>query len=695
MENPMEIKRIFDLLDWMVRFYPREDALACKHNGAWQRYSSADFYKYAHLLAYGLHDLGVRRGDKVLTVANSRPEWNFLDMAVAMLGAVHVPVYPTLNADQYVQIFTHSEAKYLFVGNAAILRRVQPALEKMETPPLLFTIDVISGHRNLSELIRVGIAKKEVLESVVEEIKTSIQADDLFTLVYTSGTTGDSKGVMLSHRNLIFNFIGHAHAQNINEHSRALSFLPLNHIFERSMVYEYLYLGAGVYYAESVTAVQSNMAEIHGDGFCVVPRVLEVIYGKLVGAAHDMPSFARRLYQAAIDHGSRFDWQRQSIFFKLMHPLYDYLVYSKWRQKFGGHRLTIVSGGSALQPRIVRLFSAAGLCVYEGYGMTETSPVIAVNSPHTNDVKIGTVGPVMEGVEVRFSDEGEILTRGPHVMLGYYKDEAYTREVIDADGWLHTGDIGEWVDDHFLKITDRKKEIFKLSAGKYIAPQLIENKLKESNFIEQVMVIGENEKFASALILPNFQTLQAWAAKNRIECGGYDELIHDDRVYDLFRGIVDDFNKHLAPHENIKRFRLVSDEWSQQNNFLSPTLKLKRAVLYKYYADVIDEIYGKNRKPDDQPSGLLRQNVSDIAFDAIPETPFRFSFPSILSKSEERRKAREKKRRERIIAREKRRSQRRLKKEHRLAEKQLRREAKQARRQARKAERMARKAAKK
>jgi len=589
----MEIKRIFDLLDWISEKYPREDVLACKRNGTWLRFSTADFCKYSHLLAYALYDQGVRKGDKILTVSNSRPEWNFLDMAISILGAIHVPVYPTLNTEQYVQIFKHSDAKFLFVGNIAILRRVQPALEMMDNALELYSIDDLPGCRLYSNLIKTGIEKKAELEKTIEEIKSTINGDDLCTLVYTSGTTGDSKGVMLSHRNLISNFTAHSKAQNLNEHSKALSFLPLNHIFERSMIYEYLYIGSGVYYAESIGAIQANMAEIHGDGFCVVPRVLEVMFDKIISAGRDMTTLSHIIYQAAIKHAMRFDLQQRSIFYRMIHPIYDKLVYSKWRQRFGGHKLTIVCGGSAVQTRIVRLFTAAGMTVAEGYGMTETSPVIAVNNPHEHDMMIGTVGPILKGTEMKFSDEGEILTRGPHVMMGYYKDPDYTRQVIDEEGWMHTGDIGELVNGHFLRITDRKKEIFKLSAGKYIAPQMIENKLKENNMIEQIMVVGENEKFVSAIIVPNFQNLQDWSHKNHIECRDNCELVNDERVGKVYKSIIDDFNKHLAPHEEIKRFRLVADEWSQQNNFLSPTLKLKRAVLHKHYADVIAEFYAK------------------------------------------------------------------------------------------------------
>ena len=612
----MEITRIFDLLDWMVLNYPREDALAGKRNGVWEKYSTADYYKYAHLLAYGLYEMGVTKGDRILTVSNNRPEWNFLDMAIGMLGAVHVPVYPTLNTEGFQYIFEHCQAKFLFVGTSLLYRRVQPACQKMAVSPEIFSIDSINGVRNISEILDLGIATRTKNEPQVTALKKSIEPDDLFSIVYTSGTTGASKGVMLSHRNFIFNFVGHSKVQIIDEHCKMLSFLPLNHIFERSMVYEYQYLGASVYYAEGIGTIQSNLAEIHGDGFCSVPRVIETIYDKLFSAGKQLPWLSRVIYYGAIKHGYKYDWNTRNPLFHMSHWFYDGLVYRKWRARFGGHRLTIVSGGSAIQPRIIRLFSAAGLEIYEGYGMTETSPVIAVNNPHDGFVRIGTVGRKLEGTELSFSDEGEILTRGPHVMLGYYKDPEYTDQVIDAEGWLHTGDIGELVDGMYLKITDRKKEIFKLSAGKYVAPQLIENLIKGSSYIEQAMVIGENEKFASALIVPNFPQLREWADRNHVSYQDNSDLVHNQLVYVHFQKIIDEFNHQLAPHEQLKRFRLVPHDWTMQNGFLSPTLKLRRSVLAKEYKDVIDEIYLKSERPAGGGQ-VFRQDLSHISFDSL------------------------------------------------------------------------------
>ncbi len=589
----MEIKRIFDLLDWMCEQYPKEDALAGKRNGVWEKISTEEYRRKAHLLAYGLYEMGVRKGDKIITVTANRPEWNFTDMAVSMLGAVHVPVYPTLNTDSYVYIFNHCEANYIFLSNALQYKRVQPALNKMENLPQLYSFDPIPGKNFYGDIMKLGEENQEKNQAIVEEIKKGIKSDDLCSMVYTSGTTGDSKGVMLSHRNLTSNFLAHAKHMPLNASHKMLSFLPLCHIYERSMNYHYQYKGLSIYYAESIGTIAENMKEVQADGFCTVPRVLETIAAKVFAAGKKLPFFQRQIYQMAINHGYKYDYTGNSWWYNLWQNFFDKTIYTKWRDSLGGKKLTLISGGSALQQSYIRLFSAAGIKVYEGYGMTESSPVIAVNNPVTGKCKIGTVGVVLAGTEAKISEEGEILTRGPHVMLGYYKDPEYTKQVIDSDGWLHTGDIGEFVDGIYLKITDRKKEIFKLSAGKYVAPQPIENKLKESDFIEQAMVIGENEKFASAIIVPTFSSLKAWASKNHVQYRDDSTLVEEELVYKHYSKIIDELNRDLPPHEQIKRFRLVADEWTMQNGFLSPTLKLRRAPLYKKYQDLMEEIYNK------------------------------------------------------------------------------------------------------
>jgi len=431
------------------------------------------------------------------------------------------------------------------------------------------------------------------------------------TIIYTSGTTGDPKGVMLSHRNLISNFTAHAEAQPLNHNHKIVSFLPLCHIYERSMNYEYQYLGVSVYYAESLATIAADILDVKANGFCTVPRILEMVYDKFISAGKDLHGIKKLIYSLAIFHGHRYDFNK-NFWYKLWLKIFDKLVYVKWREKLGGNRMAIVCGSSAVRDKIVRLFHAAGLEVYEGYGLSETSPVVAVNNANTNTVKIGTVGAILRGVEVKLADDGEILTKGPSLMLGYYKDPEYTKQVIDEEGWFHTGDIGKFIDEKFLKITDRKKEIFKLSSGKYIAPQLIENMFKESPMIVDIIVIGENEKFTSAIISPNFNHLHFWAGKHKVHYRDNTELISQPEMLKRFQKEIDILNKNLAPHEQIKCFRLVVDEWSPQTGELSPTLKLKRNVLMKKYQSLIDQIYNKNSDANGHGFSFKNINLSLI-----------------------------------------------------------------------------------
>ena len=599
------ITRTFDLLDHLTTNYPKDDILAGKNNGEWVKYSSHDYYKFAHYLAYGFCEIGLEPGDRVITVSNNCPEWNFVDMGLAMAGIIHVPVYPTLSTDNFLHIFKHSEAKTIFVSNAILLHRIQPALALMKNPPTVYTMASIEGEHRMMEILKQGIANRDKFLPVIEKRKREIKPEDWVTLIYTSGTTGEPKGVMLSHRNLCSNFLAHADVNIIDSRCKMLSFLPLNHVYERSMNYHFQYLGVSIYYAESMGTIAQNLAEIKADGFCAVPRVLEQIYDKLYAAGKDFTGIKKKIYERAFKHGAKFDYtllKKVSLWYQIMQRFYDKMVYSKWRAKFGGKRMTVITGSSSIQPRMIRLFSAAGICIYEGYGLSETSPVIAVNDPKHHLVKLGTVGPVLKGVEVKLAEDGEILTRGPHVMMGYYKDPEYTKQVIDEEGWFHTGDVGVFVQGKFLKITDRKKDIFKLSAGKYVAPQILENKFRESNYIEQIMVIGANEKTAAAIISPNFNTLHFWASKHKIHYRDNAKLIQMPEVLKKFKEIIDEYNKDFAPHEQIKSFRLVDEEWTSNNGLLSPTLKLRRNVLLTKYKDLINEIY--NHK-EEKPTGLF------------------------------------------------------------------------------------------
>lgn len=597
-----EITRTFDLLDHLAAKYPeKEDILACKEKGEWIKYSTSDYYRYSHYLAYGLIELGMQRGDRIVTLSGNCPEWNFIDMALAMTGIVHVPIYPTLSADSYLHILKHCEPRAIFVSNNMLLRRIKPALEQVENPPTVYTLASIEGEHRMLEILKSGIAAREKNGPVVEQLKEAIRPEDWVTLIYTSGTTGDPKGVMLSHRNICSNFLAHAKVNPMTSECRILSFLPLNHMYERSLNYHFQYKGVSIYYAESMGTIQQNMCEIQAHGFCAVPRVLELFYDKLYAAGKDFKGIKKTIYTRAFKHGARYDYtllKKVSLGYQLAQYFYEYMVYRHWRERFGGNRLIVITGSSSIQPRMIRTFAAAGINIYEGYGLSETSPVIAVNDPVHGNVRIGTVGPILEGVEVKFADDGEILTRGPHVMMGYYKDPEYTAQVIDSDGWFHTGDVGELVGGtlsgtKYLRITDRKKDIFKLSAGKYIAPQLLENKLRESEYIDQAMVVGENEKSAAVIISPNFNTLHYWALKYHLHYRDNSELIALPETKEKFKQVIDVINRNFSAHEQIKAFRIVTDEWTSANGLLSPTLKIKRNLLMAKYKTLIADIYGK------------------------------------------------------------------------------------------------------
>ncbi|MCQ2281583.1 MAG: AMP-binding protein [Bacteroidales bacterium] len=599
----IEITRTFDLLDYLLETYPnKEDVLCCKEKGEWVKYSTQKYYNIANFMACGLIEMGLKPGDKVVTMSNNCPEWNFIDMACSLSGVIHVPIYPTLSADNYVHIIKHCEASHIFISNNILLQRIKPALDRIENAPKVFTLDKIEGYPRTLDILKLGIASQDKNAPILQERKANTRPDDCVTLIYTSGTTGDPKGVMLSHRNLCSNFMAHAKVNPMKPGDKALSFLPLNHIYERSLNYHFQYKGVGIYYAENMGTIQQNMMELHAKGFCAVPRVLEMVYDKLYAAGKDFKGIKKKVYTRAFKHGARYDYsyyKKVSLIYQIGQKFYDYLVYRHWREKFGGEHLIIITGSSSIQPKLLRTFAAAGINIYEGYGLSETSPVIAVNNPVKKQVRIGTVGPILEGVEVKFAEDGEILTRGPHVMMGYYKDPEYTKQVIEPDGWFHTGDVGELVGNfggltgvQYLRITDRKKDIFKLSAGKYIAPQLMENKMRENEYIEQAMIVGENQKSVAAIISPNFNTLHYWALKHHLHYRDNAELLSLPETKEKFRTVIAEINRDFAAHEQIKNYRIVTDEWTANNGLLSPTLKVRRKVLLEKYKNLISEIYG-------------------------------------------------------------------------------------------------------
>jgi long-chain acyl-CoA synthetase len=587
------VRRTFDLLERYKTLYPyKTDVLAYKQNGLWIKYSVRDYIEKSNYISYGLLALGLKPGDKIATVSNNRPEWNFVDMGMAQIGVIHVPVYPTISADDYAYIFNHAEPMALIVSDKMLYEKLRRIAEKNPFIKNIYTFNVIEGLQHWSIILESGKENEEKYSRKLEELKSVIQPDDMATLIYTSGTTGIPKGVMLSHGNLVSNFITTANKHSLGPAHRALSFLPLSHIYERSLNYHYQYKGISIYYAENLGMILDNLKEIKPHIFVTVPRLLERIYSGIIGKGKDLSFSKKALFFWAINLGLNYDsLRKKNLFYVLELKIADKLIFSKWREALGGEVTYIVCGGAALQPRLNRIFTAAGMQILEGYGLTETSPVIAVNDPLHNEIKIDTVGPVMEEVSVKIADDGEILCKGPNVMMGYYKAPDLTAEVIDKDGWFHTGDVGVFEDNKFLKITDRKKEIFKLSSGKYVSPQVIENKFKESFFIEQIIVIGENEKFASAIIVPNFIFLHNWSARHGISFRENYELTRNPIVINRYQREVSQINKALGQTEQIKRFRLVTEEWSPVTGELSPTLKLKRKFIYDKYKSLIEEIY--------------------------------------------------------------------------------------------------------
>ncbi len=593
----MDVKRTFDLLDRFKERYPSKiDTFAGKQNGNWQKYSSKEYIRQSNLFSYGILSLGLRKGDMVVTISNNRPEWNIADMGMSQAGVIHVPVYPTISREDYAYILNHCMPKIVIVSDKQLYDKIRSIADTVTSINEIYTYNDIKGARNWAEITAKGEENEERYRDELESIKKGISPEDPVTLIYTSGTTGFPKGVVLTHRNLVTNFISTSKAHELDHRHTVLSFLPLSHVYERMVNYHFQYKGMSIYYAENMGTIIQDVNDIKPHIFNSVPRLLERVYDRIIGKGKDLPPLKKRIFFWAVDLGLKFNPHGNSAWYNFLLRIADRLVFSKWREGLGGRLEIIVSGGAALQPRLEHIFWAAGIKVLEGYGLTETSPVIAVNNLVPGEIMFGTVGPALEGVEIKIAEDGEILCKGPNVMKGYYKEPELTAEVIDSEGWFHTGDIGMLIDNKFLKITDRKKEIFKLSSGKYIAPQVIENMFKESFFIENLMVVGENEKFASALISPNYEFLHNWAGRHGIRFRDNSDLIANPLVIARFQREVNAMNKNLGQTEHIKRFRLVVEEWSPQGGEMSPTLKLKRRVVAEKYKTVLDEIYGTGNK---------------------------------------------------------------------------------------------------
>ena len=610
----MEVTRTFDLVDLGCKVCPREVMFGGKHGNEWITYSTEAVRELTDLFSCGMMALGYGKGDHVATITPNKAEWNMVDHGLAQAGMIHVPVYPTIGHEEYSFILNHSDVKAVIIGNKQIYNKISPITSTIPAIRELFAFDAVNGLRTFGDIIEEGRRNRERIMPELVAVRDSIRPSDPVTIIYTSGTTGSPKGVVLSHNNLITNAITTSAAHEFGLGYRALSFLPLCHVYERMMNYHFQYKGTSIYYLENMAVIADTMREVRPHIANTVPRLLEKIYDNIINKGKNLPWLKKQIFFWAVILGLKFRLTGNTKFYKFRLGIARRLVFDKWREALGGELRVLVSGGAALQSRLERIFWAAGIPVLQGYGLTETSPVIAVNPFRIPDIKFETVGPVLDGVEVKIADDGEILCKGPNVMLGYYKEPELTAQVIDADGWFHTGDIGMIEDGRFLRITDRKKEMFKLSAGKYISPQVIENRLKESIFIEQAMVIGENEKFASALLSPNFTFLHDWCSIHRIQYRDNTDLVEIPEVIERFAREVHEVNKSLGEFEHIKRFRLVTEEWTPQTGELSPTLKLRRNILMERYSHVINEIYSMKDKGTmvDRVVDVIRNGVSGI-----------------------------------------------------------------------------------
>ena len=588
--DTMEVTRLFDILDNYLEKHPdQEAALACKRDGAWLKFSIQEYVELTNYISYGMLKLGILPGDKVGIVSSNRPEWNMIDFATMQIGAISIPIYPTISQDDYRHILNHAEMKMIFIEGKELRNKLKPILPEVLSLKEIYTFIDQGGEFNFLEQL-ISLGKKHPQPERLANLKASVKPTDLATIIYTSGTTGTPKGVMLSHSNILTN-VKKLSSIPSGWSNKALSFLPLCHAYERMLVYLYQYLGMSVYYAESLGTIADNIKEITPTMMSCVPRLLEKIYDKLYLAGKKLPLASKILYYWAFNLATKYQLENRNRWYNVQYKLADKLIYSKWRAAIGGHFDIVVSGGSAIQPHIASFFSAIGMPVFEGYGLSETSPVIAVSQRGKNGRKFGTVGLPLDGVEVKLGARDEIICRGHNVMMGYYKDPELTAQVIDVDGWFHTGDTGKFTPEGQLIITGRLKSIFKTSFGKYVNPQAIESKFTESPFIENMIVLGENKKFAGALIAPDFVYLKSWCKKHKISYSTTQEMIEHPLVAKRFSEEVKRYNQYFGDFEQIKRYLLVSEEWTPALDFLSPTLKIKRDVIEKYYADKIEKIF--------------------------------------------------------------------------------------------------------
>ncbi len=585
------VTRIFDLLQVAVQHHQvGEPVFFGKKNDKVFAIDSHTYHHNSHILAHALLASGIKQGDRVATIINNRPEWNFFDMSICLIGAVQVPVYPTVSEANMRFIFEDAAISALIINDESVWKKIQHVTKEIASLELVVSIDSIEGILGMDDLLlkyRQFHPEKEVLE-----IATTILPVDLVSIIYTSGTTGKPKGVMLSHQNMVSNFQALTEILKRQPASRAVSVLPLCHIYERILNYTYQNCGTAIWYIDGFDKLGEGLAEAKPEIFCAVPRLMEKLFDSILAKGRELKGIRRLVFYNAIAIGQQYEpVMKFSIWNNLQLWFARKLVFKKWHEALGGNLVSIVSGGASLNPRIARTFWAAGFKIMEGYGLTETSPVVAVSNFVKGGVRIGTVGPVLPGVEIKFANDGEILVHGPNVMMGYYNRPERTAEVIDSEGWLHTGDIGHLVDNKYLQITDRKKEIFKTSGGKYIAPQVLENRFKESAFIEHILVIGENRKHPSAIIVPSFEYLKNWCRVKRIRYSSDKEMICLPRVISRIEEEINEINQHFGHHEQIKKWEIISEKWTVDSGDLSPTLKLRRRFLTNKYAILIEKMY--------------------------------------------------------------------------------------------------------
>lgn len=589
----MEVTRLFDVPFYAFENYNVQDFVVTKYDQDWKKTSNQDYIEQALSLAKALISLGIQPNEKIALITHrNRTEWNILDTAILMIGAQTVPIYPSISTDEFEYIFNHSEAKMCFVSDMDLYEKIKSLLDKIDLPFGLFGMDSNLNIPSVVDLIEKGHTLTN--DDEVKNRSNNVGTNDLASIIYTSGTTGRPKGVMLSHRNIIQNFLGCQDRVPLKfGKDKALSFLPCCHVYERMLIYLYMYGGIGVYFAESIDKIGENVNDVKPNVMCVVPRLLEKVYDKIIEKGSNLTGIKKKLFFWAVSVAEQNDPSKnQGFLFETQLSIARKLVLSKWRDGLGGNLDLVVSGSAPLQTRLIRIFSSTGMIVQEGYGLTETSPVIAVNSLANNNYKVGTVGKPLSNVEVKIAEDGEILTKSDSVMLGYYKDPEKTAQVI-KNGYFHTEDIGELDKNGFLKITDRKKEIFKTSGGKYVAPQFIENNLKESRFIEQVMVIGEGEKMPAALIQPDFNFIKEWAKRKGIQIGNTpEEIVTNTQVNERINEIIDTINPRFGHWEQVKTFRLTPNVWAIEGGELTPTLKLKRKNILSKYKSLYEEIYG-------------------------------------------------------------------------------------------------------